>query len=91
LSGEEKERLAMQIVAACEGIISVPKAMKQVGFNAPTRKNTTISKRVHRTSKNMAVVKEKPCSSGSISTPLVWLAKHGVKFTAAALVDRCLD
>jgi len=69
LSSEEKEWLAVQIVAASEGIISVPKAMKEVGFDTPTRKNTTISKRVYRTSKNMVVVKEKPGSAGSISIP----------------------
>ena len=74
LSDEAKERLAAQIVAASEGLISVPKAMKQVGFDTPTRKNNTISKRVYRTSKRMVVVDEKtvPSSasaSASVSTP----------------------
>jgi len=49
---ETKEHIAAQLVAASEGLISVPKAMKTAGFPTPDRKNSSIIKRVHRKSKS---------------------------------------
>jgi len=68
LSDETKERLAAQMVAASEGLVSVPQAMKQVGFDTPSRKNRTITKRVLRQSKNFVIVDEKKVSRTSAAS-----------------------
>ena len=54
-----KERIAAQIVAASEGLISVPKAMKIAEIATPQRSNDSVRKRVYRESKDLAVVSKK--------------------------------
>jgi len=56
LSVEEMEQIAAQLVAASEGLMSVPSAMKTAGFSTPQRKNATLTKRACRKSKGLKVV-----------------------------------
>ena len=58
----QRRRLVAQIVVASEGLISVPKATREVGVDTPSRKNNTISKREHRAAKGLVIVDEKTVS-----------------------------
>jgi len=86
LSNESKERLAVQIVAASERLISVPKAMREVGFDTPSRKNNAISKRVCRAAKRLVIVDEKTVSSSA--TVVASTPSKGVSTVVAASIKK---
>ena len=50
---ERKEELAARVVAASEGLISVPEAMKGVKMATPIRTNDSVRRRVHRRSQKL--------------------------------------
>ena len=50
---ERKEELAARVVAASEGLISVPDAMKGVKMATPIRTNDSVRRRVHRRSQKL--------------------------------------
>jgi len=67
-SKEDLERLAAQIVAASEGLITVPQAMKTARMQTPDRKNPSVQKRVYRKAKSLVVVDQKSLSIGASTT-----------------------
>ena len=84
MSKEDRERLAAQIVAASEGLISVPQAMKTARMHTPDRKNPSVQKRVYRQAKNLVVVNHRSIGTSVASTPLsaeqqppIGMTQHG--------------
>jgi len=69
MSKEDRERLAAQVVAASEGLITVPRAMKTAWMQTPDRKNPSAQKRVYRQAKNLVVVDHPSIATASASTP----------------------
>jgi len=65
LSKEEKERIAAQLLAASEGLISTALAMKTVGFKSPERDEKT-KKRVYRKAQKIR------CVGGHDDTTAMW-------------------
>ena len=73
LSVNEKERIAAQLLAASEGLISTAQAMKTAGLRTPERSETS-KKRVYRKAQKIKCVGVDDgattlASSGSASTP----------------------
>jgi len=73
LSLEEKERIAAQLLAASEGLISTATAMKYAGMRTPERDETR-KKRVYRKAQKIKCIgvdamSSNPASSASASTP----------------------
>ena len=83
MTKEDRERLAAQIVAASEGLITVPQAMKTARMQTPDRKNPSVQNRVYRKSKSLVVVDQK-----SMSTPASASALHE---TAMDFVNTQID
>jgi len=70
MSKEDREQLAAQMVAASEGPISVPQAMKTVRMQTPDRKNPSVQKRLCRQAKTLVVVNYQSIGTSVASTPL---------------------
>jgi len=69
-SVEERERIAAQLLAASEGLLSTAQAMKQAGLNSPEMSESR-KKSVYRHAKDITFVstKDSTASSASASTP----------------------
>jgi len=73
LTVEEKERIAAQLLAASEGMLSTAEAMKSIGMTTPQRSESR-KKKVYRRSKDIRLVSGKDASvtvasSTAASTP----------------------
>jgi len=69
MSKEDREWLSTQIVAASEGLMTVPQAMKTARMQTPDRKNPSVQKRVYRQAKNLVVVDHRLIGTASVSMP----------------------
>lgn len=67
-SDETKVRVAAGVVAAAEGRMKIPEAMKLAGFSTPETKQPTIYQRVRRRSQRVVVEERKGASTTSSSS-----------------------